>query len=94
MLPIRRPGPTTGGDDVSYDLVIRNGTLVDGSGGEPTRADVAVAGDRIAAIGRVDGTAIRTIDADGCLVTPGFVDIHTHLDAPPAGPKTASTSRA
>jgi len=66
---------------LSYDLVIRNGMLVDGSGGEPRRADVAVAGDRIAAVGRVDGTADRTIDADGCLVTPGFVDIHTHLDA-------------
>ncbi len=66
---------------MAYDLVIRNGTLVDGSGAEPVRADVAVQGDRIAAVGDVDGLADRTIDADGMLVTPGFVDVHTHLDA-------------
>lgn len=66
---------------MAYDLVIRNGTLVDGSGADPTPADVAVQGDRIAAVGRVDGSAARTIEAEGCLVTPGFIDIHTHLDA-------------
>ncbi len=66
---------------MAYDLVIRNGTLVDGSGAEPVRADVAVQGDRIAAVGDVDGLADRSIDADGMLVTPGFIDIHTHLDA-------------
>ena len=60
---------------MAYDLVIRNGTLVDGSGADPTPADVAVQGDRIAAVGRVDGSAKRTIDAEGCLVTPGFIDI-------------------
>ncbi len=66
---------------MAYDLVIRNGTLVDGTGADPTPADVAVQGDRIAAVGQVDGSAARTIDAEGCLVTPGFIDIHTHLDA-------------
>jgi len=66
---------------VAYDIVIRNGTLVDGTGAEPTRADVAIVGDRIAAVGQVEGEATRTLDAEGCLVTPGFVDIHTHLDA-------------
>ncbi len=66
---------------MAYDLVIRNGTLVDGSGAEPVRADVAVQGDRIAVVGDVDGLADRTIDADGMLVTPGFIDVHTHLDA-------------
>jgi N-acyl-D-aspartate/D-glutamate deacylase len=66
---------------VAYDIAIRNGMLVDGSGGAPVRADVAVQGDRIAAVGQVTGEAHRTIDAEGCLVTPGFVDIHTHLDA-------------
>ncbi len=66
---------------MAYDLVIRNGTLVDGSGAEPVRADVAVQGNRIAAVGDVDGLADRTIDAEGMLVTPGFVDVHTHLDA-------------
>jgi N-acyl-D-amino-acid deacylase len=66
-----------------HDLVIRNGTVVDGSGG-PTRApgsaDIAVDGDRITAIGPDLGPARREIDADGRLVTPGFVDIHTHYD--------------
>ena len=64
-----------------WDVLIRNGTLVDGTGSEPRRVDVAVQGDRIAAIGALDGRASRVIDAEGALVTPGFVDIHTHLDA-------------
>jgi N-acyl-D-aspartate/D-glutamate deacylase len=66
-----------------HDLVIRNGTVVDGSGGPalaPGAADVAVDGERITAVGRVDGRGRREIDADGKLVTPGFVDIHTHYD--------------
>ena len=63
-----------------YDLLIRGGTLVDGSGGPPRRADVAIAGDRIAAVGEVEGGADELIDAEGLLVTPGFVDIHTHFD--------------
>jgi N-acyl-D-amino-acid deacylase len=63
-----------------YDLVIRNGTVVDGSGRERRHADVAIVGDRIAEVGTVDGTARRVIDADGRLVTPGWVDIHTHYD--------------
>jgi len=66
---------------MAYDLVIRNGTLVDGTGAPPRRADVAVRGDRIAAVGSVGEPAARVIDAEGHLVTPGFVDIHTHLDA-------------
>ena len=63
------------------DLVIRGGTVVDGSGAPPREADVVVSGDRITAIGRHDGAAGEVIDARGMLVTPGFVDIHTHLDA-------------
>jgi N-acyl-D-aspartate/D-glutamate deacylase len=66
---------------VAHDLVIRNGTLVDGTGAPARGADVAVDGDRVVAVGRVDGSARRTIDAAGRLVTPGFVDLHTHLDA-------------
>ena len=67
---------------MDFDLIIRGGTVVDGTGQEARQADVAVSGDRIAAIEEnVDGTAARTIDADGRIVTPGFVDIHTHLDA-------------
>jgi N-acyl-D-amino-acid deacylase len=64
----------------SYDLIIRNGLIVDGSGGEPYPADVAVRDGRIGAIGAIDGTAAEEIDATGRLVTPGFVDIHTHYD--------------
>ena len=67
------------------DLVIRGGTVVDGTGGEPARGDVAIAGDRVLAVEPAwEGRARRTIDATGRLVTPGFVDIHTHLDAQPA----------
>src|ERR1700722_13712493 len=63
-----------------YDLVIRNGLIVDGSGGEPFQADVAVKDGRIAIVGAVDNTGKDEIDATGRLVTPGFVDIHTHYD--------------
>lgn len=63
------------------DLVIRGGLVVDGTGGPPFVADVVVEGDRIASVGRHDGPAGEVLDARGMLVTPGFVDIHTHLDA-------------
>ena len=64
------------------DLVIRNGTVVDGTGAEPSRADVAISGDRIVAVeADYQGGAAREIDATDRIVTPGFVDIHTHLDA-------------
>ena len=64
----------------TFDLVVRGGTVVDGTGGAPRTADVAVSDGVIVEVGDVDGTADRTIDADGALVTPGFVDIHTHYD--------------
>ena len=63
-----------------HDLVIREGTVVDGSGAPPRRADVAIDGDRIAAVGVDVGEGRREIDAKGLLVTPGWVDIHTHYD--------------
>ncbi|MBI3247709.1 MAG: amidohydrolase family protein [Deltaproteobacteria bacterium] len=66
---------------MAYDVVIKNGTVIDGSGRAPYRADVAIQGDRIAEIGKITEAGKRTIDADGHIVTPGFVDIHTHLDA-------------
>ncbi|HEY6983673.1 N-acyl-D-amino-acid deacylase family protein [Reyranella sp.] len=66
---------------MSYDLVIRNGIVVDGTGAKRYRADVAIAGGKVADIGRVTEGARRTIDADGLVVAPGFVDPHTHYDA-------------
>ena len=63
------------------DLVIRGGTIVDGSGGPSMAGDVAIAGGMIVAVGAVPGRGAREIDAAGILVTPGFVDIHTHYDA-------------
>ena len=63
-----------------YDLVIRHGTILDGSGGAPFEADLAIAGGRIAAIGRGLGAGVEEIEARGRLVTPGFVDVHTHYD--------------
>lgn len=64
-----------------HDIVIRGGDVVDGTGSAPTRADVAIDGDRVTQVGVVGGRGEREIDATGRLVTPGFVDIHTHLDA-------------
>jgi len=66
---------------MTYDLVVRNGTVIDGSGMPRFRADVGVRGGRIEAIGRIRDRARQVIDADGQVVTPGFVDGHTHMDA-------------
>ena len=63
-----------------HDVVIRGGTIVDGDGGTPFTGDVAVDGDRISAVGGKAGSARREVDADGLLVTPGWVDVHTHYD--------------
>ncbi len=64
-----------------HDLVIRGGTLVDGTGSAPRPADVAIDGDRVTEVGELeDRSARETIDAGGMLVTPGFVDVHTHFD--------------
>jgi N-acyl-D-amino-acid deacylase len=66
---------------MTYDLVVRGGTVVDGSGMPRYRADVAVKDGRIAAIGRISSPARETVDAEGHVVAPGFVDGHTHMDA-------------
>lgn len=66
---------------MELDLVIRNGTVVDGTGVAPVAADVGISGDRIVAVGEVESRGAREIDATDRLVTPGFVDLHTHLDA-------------
>ncbi|MBV1917289.1 MAG: amidohydrolase family protein [Sphingomonadaceae bacterium] len=63
-----------------FDTVIRGGTIVDGTGGGTFAADIAIADGKIVEIGKVDGQARRSIDADGAVVTPGFIDIHTHYD--------------
>ncbi|MBL6814789.1 MAG: amidohydrolase family protein [Pseudomonadales bacterium] len=66
---------------MGYDLLVKNGTVIDGSGSPGYRADVGVVDGKIAAIGRINESAKQTIDADGHIVSPGFVDGHTHMDA-------------
>jgi N-acyl-D-aspartate/D-glutamate deacylase len=66
---------------MQYDLIIRNGLIVDGSGMARYRADVGVSGGRIATIGRIHDSAREVIDADGHVVSPGLIDAHTHMDA-------------
>ena len=66
---------------MTHDLVIRNGQIVDGKGSEPFIGDIAIDGKSITAIGDVEGTGKEEISAEGKAVTPGFVDLHTHLDA-------------
>jgi len=63
-----------------YDCVIRGGTVADGTGSEPRVADIAIRGAKIVAVGAIEGSGTEEIDAAGKLVTPGFVDIHTHYD--------------
>ena len=64
-----------------FDLLIRGGTLVDGTGAAAYAGDLAIRDGRIAEIGSISGSAGRTIDAGSKVVAPGFVDIHTHYDA-------------
>jgi N-acyl-D-amino-acid deacylase len=66
---------------MALDLLIRGGTVVDGSGGARFTADIGVAGGKIVEIGRIKAVAARTLDADGLIVSPGFIDGHTHMDA-------------
>ena len=68
-----------------HDIVIRGGTIVDGTGKAAFTGDVAIAGSRIAAVGGKLGPARREIDAAGLLVMPGWVDVHTHHHGHPCG---------
>src|SRR5215468_4565432 len=81
----RARGSSLGGPSreaaMAHDLVIKNGTVIDGTGAARFQADVAIAGGKVAEIGKIKEAARRTIDADGLVVAPGFVDPHTHYDA-------------
>ncbi len=66
---------------MAYDLIIRNGRIIDGSGMPSFNGDVAVKDGKIAEVGRFSGTAGRVIDVDGLVISPGFIDNHTHYDA-------------
>ncbi len=77
---------------MAHDVVIKGGTIVDGTGRAPVRGDVAIDGDRIVEVGTVSDDGRRVIDADGAYVTPGFVDVHTHLDAQIAWDPDATSS--
>src|SRR6516165_4169776 len=69
------------GKTMTYDLLIRHGRIVDGSGMPAYRGDIAVKDGKIVEIGKIDGAATRTVDADGLAVSPGFIDNHCHYDA-------------
>ena len=66
---------------MAYDLLVRNGQIVDGSGLPSYWGDVGVAEGKIVEVGQLDGQARRTIDADGRVIAPGFIDNHCHYDA-------------
>lgn len=75
-----------------FDLVIRGGLVVDGTGKEPSHADVAVQNGRIAEIGKISGPGREEVQAEGAWVTPGFIDIHTHYDGQASWDETFSPS--
>src|SRR2546422_7309182 len=79
-------------DAMGLDLLIRNGTIVDGSGAARYRGDVGIKDGRIVEIGRIRAVAERTLDADGLIVAPGFIDGHTHMDAQVAWDQIGSCS--
>ena len=77
---------------MAHDVVIKGGKVVDGTGRAPVQADVAIDDDRIVAIGTLDEEGRHEVDASGAYVTPGFIDVHTHLDAQVAWDPDATSS--
>src|SRR5262245_42001563 len=77
---------------MAFDLVIKNGMVVDGTGFPRFRADVAIKDGLIAEVGRIRGAAAATIDAEGRFVAPGMIDTHTHYDAQPFWDKLCTSS--
>jgi N-acyl-D-aspartate/D-glutamate deacylase len=74
------------------DVIIRGGEVIDGTGAPRRTADVGIDGGRVVAVGQVDESARRTVDAGGCVVAPGFIDVHTHLDVQGFWDQTLSPS--
>src|SRR5712692_113798 len=80
-MPRQYPGPRRGSTMAAYDLLIKGRRVVDGSGGPSFQADVAVQNGKIVGVGKCNASATRTINADGRVVAPGFIDHHTHFDS-------------
>jgi len=76
--------PTTGcsptGSSHEYDTIIKNGTIYDGSLADPVTGDIGIKNDVIKKVGKIEGNAVQIIDAAGMMITPGFIDVHTHCD--------------
>ena len=66
---------------MGYDVLIKNGTLIDGTGSPARHGSIAITNGQIAEVGDIDSGATQIIDADGAVVAPGFIDPHTHYDA-------------
>lgn len=77
----------------NYDLIIRHGRIIDGTGAPAVAGDVAIKDGRIAAVGKIDGTATNEIDAHGLVIAPGFIDVHTHAEDVDSMPKTENFLR-
>src|SRR5262245_10713048 len=80
VLALMLAGAAARAGEAAYDVIIRNGKVVDGTGNPWVYADVGIRGDKLATVGRVIGTAKREIDAKGLIVAPGFIDMHSHSD--------------